>query len=144
MSEDHHRKLERMYLRAPINRLIFEPTITIGDAEATIAIDVHEKYFHAANAMHGSVYFKMLDDACFFAVASVVEDVFVLTTSFTTYFTRPVTSGRVTSRGKVVHTGKNVFLAEAEIFGEGGKSIGRGNGTFMKSTTPLGPPLGYE
>ena len=94
--------------------------------------------------MHGSVYFKMLDDACFFAVASLVEDVFVLTTSFTTYFTRPIASGRVTSRGKVVHAGKTVFLAEAEVFGEDGKSIGRGNGAFMKSTTPLGPALGYE
>ena len=133
-----------MYLRAPINRLIFEPTITIAQGEATIAIDVRQKYFHAANAMHGSVYFKMLDDACFFAVASLVDDVFVLTTSFTTYFTRPIASGRVTSRGKVVHAGKTVLLAEAEIFGEDGKSIGRGNGAFMKSTTPLGPSIGYE
>ena len=133
-----------MYLRAPINRLVFEPTITVADGEATIAIDVHEKYFHAANAVHGSVYFKMLDDACFFAVASVVEDVFVLTTSFTTYFTRPIASGRMTSRGKVVYGGKNVLLAEAEVFGADGKSIGRGNGAFMKSTIALGPPLGYE
>jgi uncharacterized protein (TIGR00369 family) len=141
---EHHRKLERMYLRAPINRQIYDPTIEIADGEATIAIDVHEKYFHAANAMHGSVYFKMLDDACFFAVASLVGDVFVLTTSFTTYFTRPVTSGRITSRGKVVHGGKNVLLAEAEVFGADGKSIGRGNRAFMKSTIALGPPLGYE
>jgi len=144
VSEHHHRKLERMYLAAPINRLIFEPTITIAEGDATIAIDVGEKYFHAASAVHGSVYFKMLDDACFFAVASVVTDVFVLTTSFTTYFTRPITSGRITSRGKVVHGGKNVLLAEAEVFAEDGKSIGRGNGAFMKSTIALGPALGYE
>ena len=103
---EHHRKLERMYLRAPINRLIYEPTIAIAEGEATIAIDVHEKYFHAANAMHGSVYFKMLDDVCFFAVASLVEDVFVLTTSFTTYFTRPIASGRVTSRGRSFTAGR--------------------------------------
>lgn len=122
---DHHRKLERMYLKAPINRLVFEPTIAIEKGEATIAIDVQEKYFHAANAMHGSVYFKMLDDACFFAVASLVEDVFVLTTSLPTYFTRPVSSGRITARGKVVNAGKNVLLAEAELVGADGKSIGR-------------------
>jgi len=142
MSE-HLRKLERIYLKAPINRLIYEPAIAIAKGEAAIEIDVREKYFHAANAMHGSVYFKMLDDACFFAVASLVEEVFVLTTSFTTYFTRPVSSGRIRSRGKVVHTGKNVLLAEAELFDADGRSIGRGNGSFMKSAIALSADIGY-
>src|SRR5580765_7647589 len=104
MNTAHFRTLERMYLSAPINRL-YEPTITIGEGVAEIEIPVAPAFFHAAAALHGSVYFKMLDDACFFAVNSVVQDVFVLTTSFTTYFTRPIASGRVTSRGKVVHSG---------------------------------------
>jgi uncharacterized protein (TIGR00369 family) len=141
---EHHRKLERMYVAAPINRLIYEPTIAITEGEATVVMSVTDRLFHAASAMHGSAVFKMLDDACFFAVASLVDDVFVLTTSFTTYFTRPVSSGRVTSRGKVVHRGKTVLLAEAELVDEAGKSIGRGGGAFMKSTIALGPELGYR
>lgn len=139
----HHRKLERMYLNAPINRLVFDPTISIAEGQATIEIEVKEKFFHAANAVHGAVYFKMLDDACFFAVSSLVEDVFVVTTSFTTYFTRPVSSGRIASRGRVVHTGKSVLLAEAELIGQGDKVIGRGNGAFMKSAIPLSAEIGY-
>ena len=142
MAVEHHRKLETMYLRAPINRL-YLPAIEIAEGTARIAIDVEPRFFHAANALHGSVYFKMLDDASFFAVSSLVEDVFVLTTSFTTYMTRPATSGRITANGRVVHSGKNLFLAEAELAGADGKSIGRGNGAFMKSRTPLGPEIGY-
>jgi uncharacterized protein (TIGR00369 family) len=139
---DHHRKLERMYLRAPINKL-YLPTIEIDEGRATIAIDVDPKFFHAAHALHGSVYFKMLDDACFFAVSSLVDDVFVLTTSFTTYMTRPVSSGRITATGRVVHSGKSLLLAEAELVGEDGRPIGRGNGAFAKSRTPLAPDIGY-
>ena len=37
---------------------------------------------HAAGAVHGSYYFKVLDDACYFAANSLVSDVFVLTVSF--------------------------------------------------------------
>jgi acyl-coenzyme A thioesterase PaaI-like protein len=41
----------------------------------------------------GSVYFKMLDDAAFFAVNSIVEDVFVYTVSLNVQLLRPVASG---------------------------------------------------
>jgi uncharacterized protein (TIGR00369 family) len=138
----HHRKLEIMYRQAPINRL-YEPTIRVAEGAATIEIAVKEDYFHAAGAVHGSVLFKMLDDACFFAVASLVEDVFVLTVSFTTYLTRPVTGGRLTSQGRVVHAGKNLFLAEAVLAATGGKDVARGNGSFMRSAIPLTEQLGY-
>ena len=142
MSE-HFKKLERMYLSAPVNRLVYEPTIEVTEGTAVISIPVAEKFFHAANALHGSVYFKLLDDACFFAVSSLVTDVFVLTTSFTTYFTRPVSSGRLTARGRVVHHGKTVLLAEAELRDDKNKIAGRGNGAFMKSQTRLSPTIGY-
>jgi uncharacterized protein (TIGR00369 family) len=142
MSDVHFRRLENMYLGAPINRL-YQPTIHIGEGTAEIAITVDPKFFHSAGALHGSVYFKLLDDACFFAVGALVEDVFVLTTSFTTYLTRPVTGGTLTARGRVVHAGKGVFLAEAVLTGSDAKEVGRGNGAFMKSKIALSPELGY-
>ena len=48
-----------------------------------------------------SPYFKLLDDAAFFAVHSIVTDVFVLTTSFNINLIRPVSSGVITAKGKV-------------------------------------------
>ena len=142
MNREHHRKLETMYLGAPINRS-YRPTIAIGEGTSEVGVDVDPAFFHAAHALHGSVYFKLLDDACFFSANSLVEDVFVLTTSFTTYMTRPVTGGRLTSRGRVVHAGKTLLLAEAELSGSDGKAVGRGNGAFARSRTPLGPAIGY-
>jgi acyl-coenzyme A thioesterase PaaI-like protein len=62
----------------------------IRHGEAVITLPVRSDLFHAAGALHGALYFLALDNAAFFAVNSLVEDVFVLTTSFTTYLTRPV------------------------------------------------------
>ena len=68
-----------------------------------------EKYFHALGAIHGSVYFKLLDDAAFFAASSIVEDVFVLTTSFTINITKPVSQGTIKAIGNVRFESNNLI-----------------------------------
>ncbi len=55
---EHYRKLERMYLAAPINEF-FKPSIQIGRGTAEIKVNVDRRFFHAAQAAHGAVYFKM-------------------------------------------------------------------------------------
>jgi len=96
MNTTHFKKLERMYLQANVNTMVFNSTsCNIKGGEAEIGLTISEKYFHALGAAHGSVYFKLLDDACFFAVQSLVEDVFVLTTSFNINLIRPVNQGLI-------------------------------------------------
>ena len=141
--EDHYRKLERMYLSAPLNDF-YRPTIRVDRARSEITIPVKEHLFHAAGAVHGSVYFKMLDDAAWFAVNSLLTDEFVLTTTFTVYLTRPVSSGVLRSVGHVVNESRTRWIAEAVVHDAEEREIGRGSGTFAKSGQKLGPDLGYE
>ena len=129
---EHYKKLENMYLAAPINNY-YHPTITINERKSIITIDVKEDFFHAANAVHGSVYFKMLDDAAFFAANSVVKDVFVLTAGFETNFLRPITTGKLIAKGQIVQEMGNKFEAKADLFDNGGSLIATGSGIFVKS-----------
>jgi uncharacterized protein (TIGR00369 family) len=140
--DPHFTFLENMYLSAPINAF-YRPTIIVADAESIIEIDVSEKLFHSGGAVHGSVYFKMLDDAAFFATNSIEREVFVLTTSFTTYLTRPVSSGRLRSVGRVVNRNKSQFISESVVYDSENREIGRGNGVFVRSKLPLANALGY-
>jgi len=144
MNKDpHFVALERMYLAAPINAF-FRPTIEVSDSEATVEIEVSEKLFHAADAVHGSVYFKVLDDAAFFAANSLERDVFVLTTTFTTYLTRPISSGTLRSVGRVVHRSKSQFIAEAIAYDAQGREVGRGSGIFVRGKLALRDARGYD
>ena len=68
-NESHFRKLEQTYLAAPTNQY-YKPRVHIAEGEAEIVITVDPRFYHAADAVHGSVYFKALDDAAFFAVNS--------------------------------------------------------------------------
>ncbi len=132
-----------MYAAAPINRY-YAPVLTISEGRAELTIPVKPDFFHAANAVHGSVYFKALDDAAFFAANSLVFDVFVLTASFNVYLTRPVTGGELRATGTVVHRSQNLTVADAVLADSAGRQIARGSGTFMRSRIALTPEIGYR
>ena len=144
-SGDHYRKLERMYLSAPVNDIIYKGiTIEISDGKAELSLQIDRKFFHAANAIHGSVYFKMLDDAAFFAVNSTVTDVFVYTVSFNIQLLRPVSAGIIRSIGELKFKSSNLFIADSNLFDEKNKLIGRGSGNFMRSKIELTENIGYQ
>ena len=140
--EEHYRKLENMYARAR-SQIPYTNQIKISEGVASLSLPVREDYFHAANAVHGHVYFKIMDDVAFFAANSLITDCFVLTSGFTTYLTRPINSGHMHGSGKVVHRSRNLIIAEAVIVNDEGKEIARGSGTFMKSNMPLDETMGY-
>jgi uncharacterized protein (TIGR00369 family) len=139
---EHHRKLERLYLQAPVNSW-YRPRIHIEEGWAEIVVPVREEHFHAAHAVHGSVYFKVLDDAAFFAANSVLEDVFVLTASFQLDLLRPVSSGEIRAEGRLIHRTRRLFIAESKAEDSEGNLIARGSGTFMRSSIRLDERVGY-
>lgn len=115
----------------------------IGEGRSRIRFSVNEQLYHAAGAAHGTVYFKMLDDAAFYAANSLVTDRFLLTTGFNLHFTRPVRGGQVVAEGRWISGKRRVFVAEAHLTDEEGEEIGRGTGTFMRSHIALSGLAGY-
>ncbi len=143
-SSAHFRALESLYAHAAINRL-FPSRLTIAsDGVARIDATLGTDLLHAGGAIHGTSYFKMLDDAAFYAANSLVTDRFLLTTSFNLFFTRPLQTGPVIAEGRWVSGRKRVFVAEARLIGPDGDEVGRGTGTFMRSAFPLSTLAGYS
>ena len=131
----HFRRLSRMYRMAPINALdMFGGRVRVVEGVAETRMPVSKSLCHTAGAVHGSAYFKALDDAAFFAAATMDEESFLVTTSFTTYLTKPVIPGKTAlliGKGKVVSTSKSLLLVEATVHTDAGVEVGRGSGTFM-------------
>ncbi|KPL69087.1 thioesterase [Erythrobacter sp. SG61-1L] len=139
----HYRALENLYASAPINALFPSRLAIMGSGTAQIEFEVDERVFHAAGAAHGTIYFKMLDDAAFYAANSLVSDRFLLTTGFNLHFTAPVRSGKVVAHGRWISGKRRVFVAEANLVDAQGEEIGRGTGTFMRSRIALSGLPGY-
>jgi len=143
-AEAHYRALESLYNAAPINRL-FDSVLEIPAAGISrIRFELDERHYHAAGAVHGTSYFKMLDDAAFYACNSLVTDRFLLTTAFNLLFTRPLKAGPVIAEGRWISGQRRVFVGEARLIDASGEEAARGTGTFMRSAIPLAGLPGYR
>jgi uncharacterized protein (TIGR00369 family) len=142
-AEAHYRALESLYAAAPINTM-FQSRLEIpAEGQSRIHFTVEPGHFHAAGAAHGTTYFKMLDDAAFYAANSLVNDFFLLTTAFNLLLTRPMGAGPVTAEGRWINGRRRVLVAEAALIDADGEEIARGTGTFMRSRIPLATLPGY-
>lgn len=140
----HYRALESLYGSAPVNSLFDSRLEVLGEGRTRIVFQVTESAYHAAGAAHGTIYFKMLDDAAFYAANTLVTDRFLLTTSFNLHFTKPVRVGEVVAEGRWISGRRRVYVAEARLVDAEGDEIGRGTGTFMRSHIALSSLPGYR
>lgn len=140
----HLRALEALYASAPVNRL-FESVLSLPEAgKSEIRFGVAAESYHAAGAAHGTLYFKMLDDAAFYACNGLVSDRFLLTTAFNLHFTKPMREGPARAEGRWISGKRRVFVAEARIIDCDGEECARGTGTFMRSHIALSGLDGYR
>lgn len=133
-----------MYRAAPMQNFYRNSEISIDDGLCTISLPIHDGFFHAGQAVHGAVYFRMLDDAAYFAVSSRIPGIFIVTSSFNIELLRPVSEGLITATGRVRHMGKSQFIAEATLVNKQGKELAFGSGKFAKSKKSLDQELGYS
>jgi len=141
---DHFRKLARMYLSAPVTKLYGIKDIVINSGEAQIEWMVDQKFFHAADGLHGSVYFRLLDDAAFFASNSLESHFFVLTASFEIKMFMPVSSGILMASGIAKALDTRSYWGESKLFDQESKLLATGKGKFVISNIPLQENLGYK
>ena len=142
--EAHLRALEALYASAPINQL-FQSLLSLPRAgKSEIRFTVAPESYHAAGAAHGTLYFKMLDDAAFYAANGFVSDRFLLTTAFNLHFTKPMRSGEARAEGRWISGKRRVFVAEARIVDSTGEECARGTGTFLRSHIALASLDGYR
>jgi len=140
----HLRALETLYASAPINRLFESRLHLFAGGRSEIAFAVTTPAFHAAGAAHGTLYFKMLDDAAFYAANALVSDRFLLTTAFNLHFTKSMKAGEARAEGRWISGRRRVFVAEARIIDSSGDECARGTGTFLRSHIALSSLAGYR
>lgn len=143
-AQQHYRALERLYASAPVNAKFASELSIVGEGRSRLTFTVTGEDYHAAGAAHGTIYFKMLDDAAFYAANTLATDRFLLTTSFNLHFTKPVREGEVVAEGRWVSGKRRVFVAESRLVDTTGEEIGRGTGTFMRSRMALSGLPGYS
>lgn len=136
-------KLRRMYQSAPINSY-YKPEMSFEGDMVRVKIQVREDFFHAGGAVHGSLYFKMLDDTAWFAACIKSDGHFVLTADFNIHLIRPVSRGVLVAEGEAMPQGGRMYIGQSQLTDDEGRLVGLGRGTFTRSSRKLGPECGYR
>lgn len=144
-SHDHFQALIALFNAAPINQKIYESSkLKISEGRAEYFLNIESQYFHGGEALHGSVYFKMLDDTAYFAAASQETEFFLVTKNYEIDFLRPVKVERLKATAEVQNEQGREITVEARLFNEQEKLVGKGRGVFVPTSTRLESLANYQ
>ena len=112
----------------------------VAPGRAVFSIDVAEMHMNGAGAVHGGVHAALMDSAM--AVALMAEGLRVTTTHLGVHYLEPITGGRITCTGQIVHRGRRNAIADARIRDQDGRLLASGTGTFLilDQTDPVTGP----
>jgi uncharacterized protein (TIGR00369 family) len=114
----------------PVAELIGFDVVEIGGGESELTLEVEERHSNPMGTIHGGILCDLADAAMGTAFFSTLEP----GESFTTLelkinFLRPFWTGKLVARGRVVHRGRTVGMAECDVFDEQGRLIARSSST---------------
>ena len=88
----------------------------ISEGEVTIHLDVRDELKQNQGVVHGGAIASLIDTASAFAVLTQIDlDERVTTTDLTIHFLRPITTGRMTAKARVVRGGRRLFVLSVEV-----------------------------
>jgi uncharacterized protein (TIGR00369 family) len=122
--------LKSAFHDAPITRLVRQ-TMEIP-ARGTVRITLHAdpRHHHGAGRVHGGILALLLDNAGFFASATVSEGYWMATTEFKINLLEGVGEESVVAIGTVLRKGRHLIHAEMAASTEAGVKIAVGLGSY--------------
>jgi uncharacterized protein (TIGR00369 family) len=116
----------------PIARLIGFDLISVKSGEAVIEFQATEAHANPMGTLHGGVLCDIADAAMGIACSSNLDD----GESFTTLelkinFLKPIWTGRLLAKGRVVKQGRTVGLVECDITDDKGSLVARATSTCL-------------
>ena len=119
------------YLKHPMHHNL-NMNVELGKNSATITMTIHDSVINLVGILHGAIYFKLIDDACFFAALSAQESSFVATSNMTIHYLKPASKGVLIAHAKMITKQGRKYLCECEIKDEEGTIYTYGSGSFIE------------
>lgn len=103
--------------------------INAENGDAYGVMDISSKSLNAYGIVHGGLYFGLADNTAGACAASVGAKCVTLNGSIN--YIRSVSSGRIHSHGKVIHSGKSTLVVEVEITSDDNYLLAKGTFTMF-------------
>ena len=132
LSAEELSRLRDIFGRIPYVRLLGLEFVGAERGAATFALDLREELTRNEGLMHGGAIASLLDTASAFAVMTLLAPgQQTVTVDLTIHFLRPVLSGRLEARARVLRAGRRVATLSIEAIDRKGKLIATAVTTYL-------------
>lgn len=143
-------KLQAMMSRCPFNRWLGLQALAVSVAGVQILLPWRDELLSSpeAQSMHGGVLASVIDAAGAYAVAAIVGRG-IPTADLRIDYHRVAKPGDYTVKGRVIHFGRTLCTAEAQVYDTDGVLVASGRGAYVSAAprredTSQAPVLGED
>ena len=119
---------------APVADLVGFRLVSCAEGEARIELDAGPRHHNPMGIVHGGILCDLADAAMGVALAAALDEGETFATlQLSASYLRSVRDGRLTATGRLVHRGKSVAHAEAEVTDGESRTVARFTSTCLVS-----------
>ncbi|HEX9424113.1 MAG TPA: PaaI family thioesterase [Pyrinomonadaceae bacterium] len=127
------RRIQKAVTTVPFARLLGIELDEVGKGTATLGLSIRRELTQNHGVVHGGAIASLIDTATAFAIISMLSPVEKVTTvDLTISYLRPLTTGRMAARAKVVRSGQRLFVVSADLFDQDGNLAATALSTYIK------------
>lgn len=120
----------------PFNKLVGIRLVRVHKDGVTVACKVRPDLLNTAGVLHGGVTATLADAALGIAITMRLGRVAATTVEMKLNFMRPVASGKVTARARILRMGSTLCIGRVDLFNDSRELVGAALLTYMLLKSP--------
>ena len=133
LTEAQRKRIEEALSTVPFAKLLGIKLDAIEPGDATLSLQIRDEFKQNAGVVHGGVIASLIDSATAFAIIPLLNPGERTTTvDLTISYLRPLVSGVVVARAKVIRAGRRIIATSAELFDDGGNLSATALSTYIR------------
>lgn len=133
LTDEQLRRLRASFESVPFARLLGLELGKAAPGEVSLHLNVREELRQVRGLLHGGVTASLIDTAAAFAIITMLsEGESTATVDLTVHYLRPLLTGRVTARARVLRLGRRLMTVAVDVTDEAGNPAATALTTYAR------------
>lgn len=133
LTESQRKRIEEALSTVPFAKMLGIKLDAVEPGDATLSLQIRDDFKQNAGVVHGGVTAALIDSATAFAIVPLLKpEERTTTVDLTISYLRPLISGTMVARAKVLRAGQRLIVVSAELVDDGGNLAATALSTYIR------------
>lgn len=133
LTESQRKRIEEALSTVPFAKMLGIKLDAVEPGDATLSLQIRDDFKQNAGVVHGGVTAALIDSATAFAIVPLLKpEERTTTVDLTISYLRPLISGTMVARAKVLRAGQRLIVVSAELVDDGGNLAATALSTYLR------------